>query len=345
MDNIQVVEKALEAPRTTKFPVKPKPTAEQARHNFYLDFINAKMEKEDKAWLEKDIMNKLHTIPMPDKDVGSYQAPKINSMHQADVLWLPSDNKRNRCLCVSDIHTRLFDCEAMIGESAEKCIKALTAIYKRNILNFPKELVVDAGTSFKGAFKTWCDAKHIFLKPILAGKHLGQIDSKIKILGNALLRRQYAIEHLTKEPNRKWLKDIRTVVGLINDYTMTVYHPQSGLEEDKLDIKVSQPITILEIGTKVRLQLFIPMAGADYTMDKTRFRSGDLRWKNKISKITNIVIRPNSPIYYSIDGNDSKLFLRNQLQVVLDDERGPPVSLLTTQAEKKAYAKTQAPRV
>ena len=346
MNNIQVVEKALKAEPSTKFPVKPKPTSAQARQNFYLDFINAKIEKEDKVWLEKDVMNKLHTIPMPDKDVGSYQAPKINSQHQADVLWLPSDNQRNRCLCVSDIHTRLFDCEPMIGEDASKCIKALETIYKRKILKYPKELIVDAGTSFKGDFKTWCDTKHIFLKPILAGKHLGQIDSKIKILGNALLRRQYAIEHLTKEPNRKWLKDLRTVVGLINDYTMTVYHPKSGLEEDLLDIKVSHPITILEIGTKVRLQLFIPIAGAQgYTTDKTRFRSSDIRWKEAVSTITNIVIRPNSPIYYSIDNNDSKLYLRNQLQVIEDDERGPPISLLTTQAEKKAHAKTLPPRV
>jgi hypothetical protein len=119
----------------------------------------------------------------------------------------------------------------------------------------------------------------------------------------------------------------------------------SGLEEDKLDIKISHPITILEIGTKVRLQLFIPIAGAEgYTTDKTRFRTADIRWKNKISKITNIVIRPNSPIYYSIDNNDAKLFLRNQLQVVGDDERGPPITLLTTKTEKRAYTQAQANR-
>ena len=92
--------------------------------------------------------------------------------------------------------------------------------------------------------------------------------------------------------------------------------------------------------------MFIPIAGAQgYTTDKTRWRASDLRWKKNISTITNIVIRPNSPIYYSIDNNDSKLYLRNQLQVIEDDERGPPISLLTTQAEKKAHAKTLPPRV
>jgi hypothetical protein len=343
MDNIEVVEKALKAEPSTKFPVKPKPTSAQARQNFYLDFINAKMGKEDKAWLEKDVINKLHTIPMKDKDVGSYQAPKLNSMHQCDVLWLPSDNSKNRCLCVSDVHTRLFDCEPMISESSYKCIVALEAIYKRNILNFPKELIVDSGSSFKKDFKIWSKEKHIFLKTILPGKHIGQIDAKIKILGNALLRKQYAVEHLTQEPNRKWVRDLRTIVDLINDYTMTVYHPKSGLEEDSLDVKVSQKTTILEIGTKVRLVLFKPTAGAEgYTMDKTRFRSSDIRWNNKTSVITNIVIRPNSPIYYAIDSNDKHLFLRHQLQLVSDDERQPSTTLLTTQTEKRAHAKAQA---
>ncbi len=46
--NYAKVAKALDAPPTTVFPVKPKPTAEQARHDFYLDFINDKMTKENR---------------------------------------------------------------------------------------------------------------------------------------------------------------------------------------------------------------------------------------------------------------------------------------------------------
>lgn len=232
----------------------------------------------------------------------------------------------------------------MIDESPAKCIKALEAIYKRKVLSIPKELIVDAGTSFLGEFKTWAKSKHIFLKALIGGKHLGQIDSKIKILGNALLRRQAAVEHLTKKVNKKWVLDLQIVVGLINDYTMTVYHPQSGLEPELLDVKVSQPTIILQIGTKVRVKLFKPVAGAagEYTMDKTRWRTADIRWQEAVSKITNIVIRPNSPIYYSVNGDDAHLFLRNELQLVSNDEREPPQYLLTTKADKKAYATAQA---
>ena len=84
MKHIDRVEKALNLRQPTVFPVKAKPTAAQAKQDFYLDFISSKMK--DKAWLNKDVMQKLHTIPMPDKDVGSYQAPEINSIHQCDVL-------------------------------------------------------------------------------------------------------------------------------------------------------------------------------------------------------------------------------------------------------------------
>lgn len=343
MKHIERVEKALPAPLTRAFAPTAKPTVEQAKQNFYLDFIHSKMS--DKKWLKQQVITKLLSLPVKDKDVGSYQAPEINSQHQCDVLWVPSDNQRNRCLCVSDIHTRLFDCEPMIGEDSQKCIKALEAIYARKLLSYPKELIVDAGTSFRGDFKRWCKDKHIFLKDLEGGRHLGQIDSKIKILGNALLSKQYAIEYLTKEPNRKWLKDLRQVVNLINEYTMSIYKPNSGLEPNLLDLKVSQPTTILNIGTKVRVILFKPIAVADYSIDKTRFRTGDQRWNSKISTISNIVIRPNSPIYYSIDNNDSKQYLRNQLQIVDENEQQPSVSLLTTKTERKAYEKAQAEKV
>ena len=148
---------------------------------------------------------------------------------------------------------------------------------------------------------------------------------------------------MTKEPCRKWLNDLKIVVSLINDFTMATYRPKSGLEPELLNIKVTKPIRILNIGTKVRVILFKPIAAAEgYNTDKTRFRVGDARWKSDISTISNIVIRPNSPIYYSVDNDDSKMYLRNQLQVVSDNEQEPNVNLLTTKKEKDAYAKAQA---
>ena len=109
-----------------------------------------------------------------------------------------------------------------------------------------------------------------------------------------------------------------------------------------MDVKVSQKTTILNIGTRVRVILFKPKDSAGYTTDKTRWRSADIRWQNVESVISNIVIRPNSPIYYSVDGDDSKIYLRNQLQLITDDELDPSVSLLTTKTERKAYEKAQA---
>ena len=319
--NVEETEKLNVVNLPKQFDKIPEKTSKEQKQEFYLDFINSKVK--NKEWLNKQVINKLHLIPKPDKDIGSYQCASQNFQHQIDIIFLPEDKKKYRYgLCVSDVHTRLFDVEPLSEKTSVSVIKALKVIYKRKVLQYPNELICDDGNEFKGQFITFCKENNIFLKALVAGKHIGQIDSKIKILGDALLKRQTANELLTNKSNVEWVDDIKNVIKLINEFTMMTYKPQSGLEH--IDIKATGETVILPIGTKVRTMLFKP-TNIFVNSDKLsgRFRSSDLRWNNNVSVITNIIILPNSPIMYSINDDDKHRWSRGQLQLITENEELP----------------------
>ena len=111
----------------------------QQQEEFYKDFITSKVN--NKKWLEKQVIYKLYQIPKKDLNEPSYKAPIKNSIHQIDTLFLPKDGRNQYCLCVVDIHTRLFDIEPMSKRSADYIVKTITKIYNKkpktqNYVNF-----------------------------------------------------------------------------------------------------------------------------------------------------------------------------------------------------------------
>ena len=125
--------------------------------------------------------------------------------------------------------------------------------------------------------KLLCLENDIFIKALITGKKIGIIDSKMKILSDALLKRQTAEELLTKKYNVRWVNDLREILDLINEFTKQTYKPQTDFDEYEIDMHDNKKYDILEIGTKVRTALFSPV---DIVKDKRllfNFRSGDVR--------------------------------------------------------------------
>ena len=322
----------------TRFDDIPERNEKLQKKVFYMDFINSNVK--NKTWLNNQVINKLHLIPKEDKDTATFQAATRDFMHQIDILFLPEDKKKYRyALCVCDVHSRLFDVQPLDDKTSSSVIKALKTIYKRNALSFPHEIICDDGKEFKGEFIKFCKDKDILLKPLIPGKHLGIIDMKIKILGDALLKRQTSIELLTNKSNTEWVDDLKDIVDLINEYTMKTYKPQSGLEH--IDIRATGKIEILPLGTKVRTMLFKPK-NLFVSNDKLTgsFRSSDLRWNNDVSVITNIIIRPNSPIMYTVDNDDMHRWTRNQLQTIGDSEELPRAAIIKDKKLRLLYEKS-----
>ena len=111
-------------------------------------------ENVTKQWLYKQAIWQIYLpapryVPHPKFDVS---AP--NSVHQADLLFLPHDKlPRGRkiykyALTVVDIASRYKEAEPLPLKDSEEVAKAFQSIYKRSPLTWPQMLQVDPGREF-----------------------------------------------------------------------------------------------------------------------------------------------------------------------------------------------------
>ena len=232
-----------------------------------------------------------------------------------------------------------MDIEPLITRSSNAIVDAVIKIYKRKILNKSLQIICDAGKEFEGQFKLYCQENDIFIKALLTGKKIGIIDSKMKILSDALLKRQTAEELLTKKYNVRWVNDLKLILDLINEFTKQNYKPQTDFDEYEIDMHDNKKYDILEIGTKVRTALFSPI---DIVKDKRllfNFRSGDVRWSIATRIITNIILRPNSPIMYAVDNDNKTLYTREKIQVINKNAELPHSTIIKLKSDRDKYEK------
>lgn len=308
-------------------------TKEQ-KENFYVDFISSKVK--DKQWLDKQIIYKIHKTPTKSKDNTHYKATDKNAIHQIDILFLPSDNQFKYLLVICDVYSGLIDGEPMRNKNSDVVLKATQKIYKRKLLEQPYRYVCDSGSEFKSVFKEWCEDNHIILTSLESGKHIGIIDTKIKMIGNAVIKMQTSQELLTKKEKTGWVEDIHKIIELINKYTTKkgITHEVVPYDE-KFDIPDTiYPDEIIPVGTKVRKILFKPKNAIGKSLIGD-FRAADIRFEPEISTITNILFTPDAPVMYLINDSNQP-FNRHEFELVNDNEEMPPKNVLKN---KKTYLK------
>ena len=108
-----------------------------------------------KNWLKKQAIWQIYLpavrhIPRPKFDV---RVP--NEVHQADLLFPPHDRVGRRtykyALTIVDVASRYKEAEPPTSKGAAEVADALSRIYKRGPLKWPKLLQVDPGREFMGA--------------------------------------------------------------------------------------------------------------------------------------------------------------------------------------------------
>ena len=94
----------------------------------------------------------------------------------------------------------------------------------------------------------------------------------------------------------------------------------SNKKEDKKPIQnqthIPENTKVYTIGTKVRDKLEAPHSLATGEKLHGTFRATDNKWSREISTITNVIMPPNQPIMYQVNGDKSTYFTYNQLQLV-----------------------------
>ena len=159
-----------------------------------------------KMWLIRQALWQIYLpaprhIPRPKFDVTT-----PNSVHQADLLFLPHDKlPRGRkvykyALTVVDIASRYKEAEQLTSKDSAEVVKAFQAIYRRSPLTWPQMLQVDPGHEFMGSVTKEMETHKTYIRRGRTEIHRDQaiVERFNRTLAERLFGHQYAVEMLPR---------------------------------------------------------------------------------------------------------------------------------------------------
>jgi hypothetical protein len=151
-----------------------------------------------------------------------------------------------------------------------------------------------------------------------------------KSFATALFKRHVGQELLTGEENTNWIKDLPVIIDSLNKK----YSDNKKNKTTDVPIAEGKSLELLEEGTKVRVQLDEPINVATGARLPGKRRSTDIYWNPKERTIKQILLKPNMPPLYLLDGKEGQYkvegvaYTKNQLQVIPNNEIPPPLSII-----------------
>ena len=246
-----------------------------------------------------------------------YYPPNI--YHQADLLELPNDKGYEYSLVVSDVGARVVDAYPLKSKTAAEVVKAFKILYEHHdILKYPLFLTVDNGSEFKGEVAAFCRNHDISLKRNRVGRHrqLGVVERKNQTIGKIIHQLIHKDELETNQKSSQWVKYLPLIIKSINKIVTSKVKPYQSIANNKVAPRVSgNSSKLLSVNDRVRVVLDEPYGHG------TKFRSGDIRWDKQTHDIEYVLLKPNQPPMYMVDGIDNVAYTKNQLQVVTPNEQ------------------------
>ena len=295
-----------------------------------------------------NMIDNLLRIPEQDKGKNIPQHRSVdtkNAVHQADLIYLPMDKGFKYALVVVDLATGLTDAEPVRDKKARDILKAFQKIYARDILTIPMKLEVDNGGEFKGETREYFQDEKVYIRTGQPDRHRQQsmVERRNRAIGTMLFKRQTAQEILTGEEDPRWVDELPDVIKEINLHQKFNKHTESTSSvASKLNMKPDpmkgSPVCkgdsceLLEVGTIVRRQLDAPISPATGKKLNGRFRATDVRWHPDPRKVERVLLAPNQPPMYLLDGKEHVAYTKNQLQVIPEKEKAPSRSVLRGKA-------------
>jgi hypothetical protein len=299
--------------------------------DYYKNFGLTPVKKKN---LQNQLLYNLYKVPKKDNKLEEphIQNFEKNSIHQADLLFLPDDDGYKYALVVVDTTTGLTDAEPLKNKSSEDVLDGFKKIYQRGILKMPHRLEVDSGGEFKGTLKKYFEDHDCFIRYGQPDRHRQQAlaERRNQTLGKILFMRMTAQEILTGETSRQWVEYLPDVIESLNKHVKKL--PIKHFSDDPVTTKGNE--NLLDIGAHVRVALDEPIDVITGKKLNGKFRSTDIRWNPKIRTIKEDLIVPGQPPMYLLDGNVGKrhvtpvAYTKNQLQLVPEKEVPPPPSVI-----------------
>jgi hypothetical protein len=206
-------------------------------------------------------------------------------------------------------------------------------IYKRGHIKPPTDRIeLDSGKEFDNFLIRYYFTKIIgvLIRYGETGRHRQQCyaERAIQAIQEPLLQRMNAQELKTGETSVEWSEDFHLIVDAVDEkWRRALLNIPTGPS------KVDKNTEILFEGTKVRVKLEDPISVLGKKMHR-RFRTGDIRWHPEIRIIKKLILSPEQPPMYLLNGSHGRLgvsrcaYTRKQLQVVPDQENPPPDSVI-----------------
>ena len=295
-------------------------------------------ENVSKQWLYKQALWQIYLpaprhVPRPKFDVAT-----PNSVHQADLLFLPHDKlPRGKkiykyALTVVDIASRYKEAEPLTSKNSDEVAKAFHSIYKRSPLTWPNMLQVDPGREFMGAVTKEMEKHKTFIRRGRTEIHRDQaiVERFNRTLAERLFGHQYAVEMLLPEGKRstEWVKRLPDVVGALNNEVTSLIgkKPAVAIKEkevfSKLSTKYNRPVGAAE-------KKLPPLINVRYLYQLGELEGGTKRatdsiWSLKVYQVVENKTKPNKPVVYYLSDGPKRGFVREELLVVPPNTQLPP---------------------
>ena len=275
-----------------------------------------------KNWLSKQAIWQIY-LPAPKKIIRpKFENYIPNDTHQIDLLYLPYDKigkkKYKYALTIVDLATRYKDAEPLTERSTNAVAIALSKIYNRGPLKFPRLIQCDEGAEFKGKVNQLFLKHQVLVKRGIPGNHRSQaiVESFNKNLSERLFSYQYDKEMITDKTNTEWVRRLPKVISVMNNEInkVTGLKPVDAIKEAKLLVqslkKIKGEVNTNIFNKKVRY-LYSPgeVEGGD------RKRATDPIWSTRIYEVKSI-LETNPPVYYLREPGPQRAFVKEELQIV-----------------------------
>ncbi|GET56722.1 DDE-type integrase/transposase/recombinase [Rhizophagus irregularis DAOM 181602=DAOM 197198] len=234
-----------------------------------------------------------------------------------DLAEMPVDPKGfHYFLVVVEVAGKQVDAEPLKDKTANRVLNGFVKIYRRNRIKPPTHrLETDSGSEFTNDQQSYAERA-------------------IQAIQEPLLKRMVAQELKTGVTSVEWSEDFRDVVNKIDEIW----------QRNPPDIptgspKVSKKTELLSEGTHVRVKLDEPISVLGNKLHG-KFRTGDIRWNPNIRVIKKMILSPEQPPTYLLDGPHGRLgvsrcaYTRKELQIVPENEHPPPDSVIRGQPER-----------
>ncbi|GES99549.1 DDE-type integrase/transposase/recombinase [Rhizophagus clarus] len=265
---------------------------------------------------------------------------KENATQQSDLAEMPIDPKGyHYFLVVVEISRRRVDAEPIKNKTANSVLKAFIKIYGRGRIQPPTHrLETDSGSEFTNS-----QIRDFFLNSIGVMMRFGEperhkqqsfAERAIQAIEKPLFRRMTAQELKTGETSVEWSEDFHDIVRLVDEQWQR--DPPKIPEGPP---KIDKNTELLLEGTQVRTKLHEPISVLGKKLHG-KFRIGDIKWDPKVRIIKKLILSPEQPPTYLLDGPHGRLgvsrcaYTRKELQVIPINEKPPPDSVIRGRPER-----------